>query len=541
MACCGGGYREDRFQTSIAGNFICASCQKVLKDPVQCHNEHYFCKACITQHLKNSQTCPVCMEKVTEEKLHKPPRIVTNILNALIINCDHSERGCTQLIELVRLEDHTRSCNYKPVTCPNEKCAKIMNLADFEEHTSEVCEYRQVYCDECEKDMSFKKYQKHSCVISKDVLAMKASLTELQDQVKEMSKAQNEMFEAIKNLTADVKTRDEIPQGNIVVVGGRIKGSGMSDAPTNSVEMYSLGNRTWRMVATMKEERESLTSHIYNGQVMVAGGGRYVTLNQVNYVYSEYDENIVYFHSKSIEYIQIPLEAKQPNIHKACPDESSSFVLELPTECTGHKTAIINNHLWMVGGYNTNKSNNYLNTIYTTPIKSPFNHTAKCQMSKPLAFHGLEVVNENELLIMGGETLDAHTVDSVLLYNTVTNTLREMHPLPFPMSRMATVKHEEDVIVIGGRGKKAGNTTYLNSVFKYNCKKNEWEQLPGMKHKRSECAAVISGNKVFVMGGYSEGQGYLSSVECFDIKHQVWHELPSMSQPRHNFAAVLVP
>ena len=44
-----------------------------------------------------------------------------------------------------------------------------MNLADLEQHRTEVCEYRQVYCEECEKDMPFKKYSKHSCVISKDV------------------------------------------------------------------------------------------------------------------------------------------------------------------------------------------------------------------------------------------------------------------------------------------------------------------------------------------------------------------------------------
>ena len=486
MASCGGGYREDRFQTSIAGNFICPICQKVLKDPVQCRNEHYFCKACITQHLKNSQTCPVCMEKVTEETLSKPPRILTNILNALMINCDHSERGCTELIELVRLEDHTRSCNYKPVTCPNEKCAKIMNLADFEEHTSEVCEYRQVYCDECDEDMSAKKYGKHGCVISKDVHAMKASLIQVQEEVKKMSKQQKKMFKAIKNLTADLKTRDEIPQGNIVVVGGCIikgtKDNNHNNNPTSSVEMYSLANRTWRKLATASQGRECPTAHFYNRRVMVTGGGRYVNPGKINPASDGGFYNTAY---KSIEYIQIPEETK---LHMDCPNESSSFVLELPIACAGHKTAIINNHLWTVGGYQNDRSKTYLNTIYTTPIESPFNHTAKCQMSKPLAFHGLEVVNENELLIMGGETPDG-TVDSVLLYNTVTNTLREMHPLPFQMSRMATVKHEEDVIVIGGQTKEDGKITYLSTVFKYNCTKNEWEQLPGMKHKRSECAA----------------------------------------------------
>ena len=520
MACCGGGYREDRFQTSIAKNFICDLCKGVLKDPVQCHNEHYFCKACITQHLKKySKTCPVCTENLTEETLNKLPRIVTNILNALIINCDHSERGCTELIELVRLEAHCRTCNYKPVTCPNEKCAKIMNLADLEQHTSVVCEYRQVYCEECEKEMPFKEYSKHSCVISKDVQAIKASLIQMQDQVKEMSKAQNEMskaqnemskaqkemFEAIKNLTADAKARDEIPQGNIVVIGGNYDGN-----VVNSVEMYSLANRTWSKQAPMQEKRYSLTAHFCSGQVMVTGG-----------------QNDTGNTKNTIEYIQIPEEKRLP-INRACPEEISLFFSQLPLECRGHKTAILNNHLWMVGGYSTT----YLNTIYATSIKSPHIHTVKCEMPKPLAYHGLEIVNDNELLITGGCTRDG-AVDSVMLYNTVTNTLQEMHPLPFPMSRMATVKHGEDVIIIGGRNK---NGRHLNTVFKYNYKKNKCEQLPGMKYERSECAAVISGNKVFLMGGCNQ-----DSVECFDINYQVWHELPSMKGKRFGFAAVSVP
>ena len=551
MACCGGGYREDRFQTSIAKNFICDLCKGVLKDPVQCHNEHYFCKACITQHLKNSKTCPVCTENLTEETLSKPPRILTNIINALIINCDHSERGCTELIELVRLEAHIRVCNYKPVTCPNEKCAKIMNLADLEHHTSEVCEYRQVYCEECDENMSAKKYVKHGCVISKDVHAMKVSLKEMQDLVKEMSEAQREMstaqkemFEAIKNLAADAKARDEIPQGSIVVVGGLDNNLDIA-MQRHFVEVYSLAKRTWTKLGGARYTREFPTAHFYNGQVMVTGGANVPVTRSVGSLGIRSGSRSEKY-TKSIQYIHIPDETKLPT-NKACPDKNTSFVFELPTECCGHKTAIINNQMWMVGGQNRetgkstygDKSDNeipYLDTIYTTSVKAPFYHTIKCQMPKPLAFHGLEIVNDNELLIMGGCTPDG-VVDSVMLYNTVTNTLREIHPLPFPMCDMATVKHGEDVFIFGGqKDRKPNYCEYLNTVFKYNWKKNECEQLPGMKYRRSGFAAVISGNKVFVMGGYNQ-----DSVECFDINYQVWHELPSMSQKRHGFAAVLVP
>ena len=532
MACCGGGYREDRFHTSVDKNFHCLICQKVLKDPVQCHNEHYFCKACITQHLKNSQTCPVCVEKVTEETLNKPSRIVTNYLDGLIINCDHSERGCTELIELGRLDAHSRTCKYKPVSCPNEKCAKIMNSADLEQHSSEVCEYREVYCEECEKDMTFKKYSKHSCVISKDVHALKASLIQIQDQVRKMSKEQKEMSESVKNLTAYVKACQEI--GKIVVVGGA---NVVQEAINclSSVEMYSLANRTWHKLSPMQQSRASPTAHFYNDRVMVTGG---------DYEWSNF--------TKSIEYIQIHEEIKCQDyfssgrrpiqgIKRDCPDECPSFLSQLPIECSGHKTAILNYHLWMVGGYWRKEGDKWCSDdIYMMPINSPQSCVVKCRMPKPLSYHCLEIVNGNELLIAGGTTtgMVCDAVDTVLLYNTVTSTLRELHPLPFPMDDMATVKHGEDVIIIGGHNKDGEE---LNTVFKYNCKKNECKQLPGMKYKRSECAAVISGNKVFVMGGYNKEQGCLNSVECFDLDDQVWYELPFMNEAKHKIAAVLVP
>ena len=547
MACCGGGHHEDRFQTSVDKNFFCPICQEVLKDPVQCHNEHYFCKACITQHLKNSKTCPVCMEKITEETLTEPPRIVTGYLDGLIINCDHSERGCTELIELGRLEAHISVCEYRPVTCPNKKCATIMNLADLEQHTSEVCEYRQVYCEECGEDMSFKKYGKHGCFISKDVHAIKVALLQVQDQVKditnaqkelsktqkelsktqkELSKTQKEMFKAIKSLSEVNTTKVEAsatapkskPQGNIVVVGGQ-NGVLLSSSWLNSVEMYSLATRTWSKLAPMQEQRSAPTAHFYNGQIMVTGG--YSIGNKV---------------LRSIEYIKIKKETNLDSDFLQRP----FLTRKLPFESYGHKTAVLNDQLWVVGGFNHTIQLHSSRAIHMTHINLPSSCVVKYQMPRPLSFHGLEIVDGYNLLIIGGTTTgrSGNSVSTVLLYNTVTNTLRELHPLPFSMLDIATVKHGENAIIIGGLNK---NGEYLNTVFKYNWKKNKCEQLPGMKYKRAECAAVISGNKVFVMGGYNKEQGYLSSVECFDLDDQIWYELPSMSEAKYKIAAVLVP
>ncbi|CAB4026994.1 TNF receptor-associated factor 6-like [Paramuricea clavata] len=561
MACCGGGYPEYRFQTSVDKNFFCPICTDVLKDPVQCHNQHLFCRACITEHLKNSQTCPVCMEKLTEEALSKPARIVTGYLDGLMVNCEHEERGCVELVELGCLETHISVCEYKPVTCPNARCEAVVNMADLDEHTSEVCEYRQVYCEECDENMSLKKYGKHGCFISKDVQAIKVVLFQVQHQVKEMSNTQKEILEAIQNLTTASKmstvkgeaasTSETKPQGDIVVIGGQ-NGVLMSSSWLDSVEMYSLANRTWTKLAPMQEKRAAATAHLYNGRVMVTGGrcDRSNVTRSMEYVRvreeSEKDSWATVLCEESgwepffAEYGRYKRRPEHRN--RGHRDEFSSLQCRLPFQCLGHKTAILNHHLWLVGGVIFNGPQRSLNaSIHMSPIHSPhaYSFVVKCRMPKPLSFHGLEIVG-NELLIIGGSTTGrmCDAVSTVLSYNTATNALRGLRPLPFPMLDMATVKHGDDVIIIGGSN---NDDEYLNTVFKYNHKKRECEQLPGMKHKRSECAAVISGNKVFVMGGYNKEQGYLSSVECFDLESQIWHELPSMNEEKYKIAAVLVP
>ena len=58
-----------------------------------------------------------------------------------------------------------------------------------------------------------------------------------------------------------------------------------------------------------------------------------------------------------------------------------------------------------------------------------------------------------------------------------------------------------------------------------------------MKSKRNGCAAVVSENKIVVMGGFGHGKE-LSSVECFDFLSHSWIELPSMMEPRYFITAV---
>jgi hypothetical protein len=67
-----GGYEEERFENKVDIKLQCSICLKVLKDPVQCPNEHYFCRSCIQKCLhENSETCPMCQYQLTEETLEE--------------------------------------------------------------------------------------------------------------------------------------------------------------------------------------------------------------------------------------------------------------------------------------------------------------------------------------------------------------------------------------------------------------------------------------------------------------------------------------
>ena len=515
------GYLEDRFKSPVDKNFFCCICTEVLKDPVQCPmaNQHYFCKTCIAKHLENSKTCPMSNEKLTEENLSNPPRIVTDYLDGLIIACDHSERGCSDTVELGCLKTHGSVCKYRPVACPNERCGTTVSMKDLEVHQSTSCEYRLVHCEECDEDMSVKKYGKHACLLHKEVQDIKTVLLDIKGQVTQVTQlfeVQDQKIDGLvklvqdltsnfdKSLSACASNDDQKLIENILVIGGRDDGFQV----LNSVEMYSIKEGTWTLLKPMSQPRCNFTAHYYKDQVLVSGG----------YSRADWLDTIDFLQSK---------------------DGSLSETKSLkgmPFEISCHKTVIIDDHLIVLGGrdgegYSTN-------CIYKIQLFPPFSSTCECEMPRELVNHGVESFG-NDVLVLGGtkSIFIESNLNNVFLYNTIEKSCMPMMSLPITMSCMATVKCGEDVLIIGGSNRS--NT--LNTVFKYNHKKSTCEQMPSMKYRRTDCAAVLSGNKVYVMGGRNEQGKALRSMECFDLQRQVWEELAPMNEVKSRIAAVLLP
>jgi archaellum component FlaC len=576
MACCPTeekyGYEDNRFEKDVDQHFHCSICYNVLKEPRMCrNNEHVFCLACISEHLKvNSQTCPECSEHLSVDTLRRP-RVLSNYLSKLKINCDYASRGCPEFTCVEDLKTHVASCGFAPVFCSNENCGTEINKQEKDHHETVVCEYRKVKCHDCGQiqedvgtfkgslieldgkvEVTSEKMEKNHADMKTIVGRLEGSLVgmnkrinEKVEAVGEMNRMVNEKVEAVKNSQDEIKQQqqqqqevrkevgevkrevkdmkenlskvnkdvDEVkimmiqmleklnmlellnklpsptegmlntPRDAILIAGGDASG----DELLKSTEIYSWEKNGWFEVSPMNEDHIGASSFIYNDQLFVIGG----------------EDN------KTIETLDL----------NELPLKWIKFPGELPYVGDDHKTVVYQQRVIHIGGYNYDQERRS-NMISDLQLTSPCTMKELSQMPEPRDSHGAEII-EDKVLVFGGEKSVSWKdyLDSVLAFDVKKNECKEMPPLPHPLTRMATVRWRDQVVVLGGRDK---NGQVLNDVFMYDCKTGKITVLPSMLEKRCQCCAVITGNTIVVMGGIDEKDEFLNSVEFFTMGGSTW-------------------
>ncbi|CAB4039530.1 E3 ubiquitin- ligase PDZRN3-like [Paramuricea clavata] len=506
-----GGYEEERFKDKVDIKLQCSICLKVLKDPVQCPNEHYFCGSCIRINLReNAETCPMCQHHLTEEYLTKPPRILTDFLQNLMIRCDHENRGCPELVKLEFLDRHVNSCGYSPTPCTNAGCAVVMNRHEKERHEREQCQFRKIVCDECGEQVIWKSSRVHPCFMRKEMddLARRLNVVQnnvrkVNDEIKQVKLTQEEM----EYITKEATERSDWFTGKqkIFVCGG-------TDGKTrlNSIESYSWPENSWTLEPAMKKVRAAPSAFVHGREIYVSGGR-----NETKATDSTETLNVDEEH---VEWTLSPVK--------------------MPLKCYSQKMVCHENSAILTGGLSD--GDNVSDGIYEISLDPPYNSKLLTQIPEPRCYHGCEIVN-NQVMVVGGNTSRnfKHATNTVYVHDLNNNECKTLPPLPFPIAEMATVSYKGNVILIGGVNEKGQS---LNSVVLYNVKTGKIKMLPRLNHKRSLCAAVTTGNVIIVMGGYDyESKTCLNSVEYLDSSTNIWRELSPMTTKRSALTAVFKP
>ena len=522
------GYDEERFVRKVNRNFICQICFIVVRDPVLCaRNQHCFCRSCITRHLENAKRCPTCNDELTEQTLIEAPKMIQNIRNELKIRCVYTTRGCQETPELQHLEQHEDTCGFAPAVCTNQGCGTTVNKRDLIHHESEVCEFRKLKRHSCgEMSKTLEHMEKRIMNVDNKLANMKTKLIDIEKNmeskleavdngVKELRISLVKSYEEMKDVLAETKEENtrkvrNTPSGdreNVVVAGGSTKFAESS----NSVEMFNWRQKTWSPLQSMPNKRWGATSFVYNNHVTIAGGG---------------DSEDTYWEDMII------MKAKpDPDLSTAW----SGFPVNLPAKLTSHSSSVYKHQLIVTGGYDGNRKETS-DHIVQIQLDPPYTMKTLSRMPEPRQCHCTEIFDDSLFIIGGRKTGNCKDyLSSVVLYDLKKNECKQLSPLPYEVIHMATVKWQDNIVVIGGTDK---HRRILAKVFTYNVKTGQTEMLPPMKRGRLGCTAVVIQNNIVVMGGIN--QRGLKSVEAFNFETKAWQDLPEMSEERWLHTAVVI-
>ena len=455
--------------------FSCTICSDVLDDPFQCqNNEHHFCRKCITQHLENSKTCPLCMDQLTLETLRPTPRIILEVIRQLKkLRCRHISRGCTENVKVKDVLLHEQTCCYAPVVCSNEGCKETVNRRDQESHETKECKFRKITCESCEEELVYVDYERHKCTLRKEMNDVKLQLKEIKDALNKVL-AQRKMQEQLE--AHDQSIKDPL-RGQIFIFGGN------SSEAFKSIEVFNWSTKTWTLIKNcLSFGRRWSYSFIYGKIIMICGGEK----------------------TEKIEYLN--------------PSESG---------CTA---AVASVSLSSNARYNGILCKDRILTFYKdvveTSLESPGEPRTLLQVGHGCQYcsAGVHLFGDSVYIVGGQES-------KIEKYDVDKNEMEILPSLPYKVSGMATVAHKDNIIIIGGRYEDES----LNDVVMFNVTTHEYKKLPSMLEKRSFCTAVIMGDVIVVMGG--RNQTDLNTVEYYVIGESSWQELPAMHLARFGATA----
>ena len=542
---CETGYEDELFQYPVGPSLHCCICTNVIKDPVMCHNEHIFCRASITTHLMYSHTCPTCMQPLTVETLRQAPRGVRNLLSELQIRCEFFDRGCGKFVQIADLERHVADCGFAPAVCSNKGCQLEVNKQDLLHHETALCELRRVKCRSCndirremdtmkvnlatmdkkldrnEKKLDINNENLKSNVqnVKVEIKAVVAKVELVQQQISkqeesnrrlkednvEIKKSLDEIMKQLERMKNMKKAIEEGVGGMriepmVVVAGGQ---------NSKSVEMFCLATKTWTLLQPMKKCRDEASSVVYKNQIIVTGGA-----------------------NKSMEKLSLNAVQVDQTI------QWENIPAELSRRLSGDRSVVYNGRLIAIGGYDNDKSA-FAKSITEISLVPPYTSKLLATMPEGRYHPGVAIFGDKIFIL--GESVEKEfrtsATISVIMYDITKNKFQELSPLPYPVHQMATVKWDDDnVMIMGG---KDSNYQTLNKVLMYNIKTQKSHELPNMKYKRQGCVTAVVRDTVIVMGGKDERGHSLKSVEGFRFDRNSWEELPSMHEARWLATAVV--
>ena len=490
---------EERFEQFGKQVLHCIICGSISNDPVMCHNEHLFCRACITIHLKYFSQCPTCMEPLTVETLRQAFRFIVTFLSEIVYEDERFKLIVSETLHCVICFNVMRD----PVMCQRNE--HLFCRACITRHLTYFAR-----CPSCYEPLTVETLSPPPRSIKKFLFDLDKEISLVEQTTRERERETSLKSAAHEEQKREISDVDEMDREPKVVIAGGVSDE---DRILSSVKMFNPLHGIWAPLHPMNECRCDSSSIAYQNHFIVMGG---ITINGA---------------TASAEKLSLDAVESDQSITWENVDS------ELPGKLVGHCSVICHGRLIVVGGFD-GEQRAYSDSITEITLVPPYTSELLATMPQKRSYHGVAIFDDKILIVGGRAGIRSNSIlRSVVMYDITKNEFQELSPLPYPVCEMATVKWgNENVMIMGGVDR---NTTPLNKVLMYNITTQESHELPNMKYKRKGCVAAVVRGTVIVMGGHDGRGSYLKSVEKFIFRTNSWEELPEMPEKR-NFATAVV-
>jgi hypothetical protein len=152
-------------------------------------------------------------------------------------------------------------------------------------------------------------------------------------------------------------------------------------------------------------------------------------------------------------------------------------------------------------------------------------------MATARAEFGLCKLPDGGLYATGGVSSNDVYFASVERYNPDLDTWSAAPPLPRPRSLHCACAVGDAVYVLGGVEKdEGGNEHAVNSVLKFDSRTQTWSEVPPMPAERDNAGVCVLGSDVYILGGRTEDMEATSTTYRFSTETNVWATLSPMPE-----------
>ena len=156
----------------------------------------------------------------------------------------------------------------------------------------------------------------------------------------------------------------------------------------------------------------------------------------------------------------------------------------------------------------------------------------------PLLTHGGKLYRVGGLHATNpaGEEADMHSVDEFECFDPQSNQWKALAKLPQPRSSHDAVVIGDKLYVVGGwtlSGDSGGECLEEALVFDLSEESGQWHKLPTLPFQRRALAVGNWQGKLIAIGGMDEDHGISTAVDCFDPQSETWSKLAEFPGKGH--------